>query len=110
LTDEHLIHRLDPVAALEAIDRSLASFTHWLSRYTTELDYQAHADQCAKNRTKRYVRISHDTDGMSFLEARIPTVEAAAIEKRLRITARRHQNAGEPTGSEQPTSSEQVGG
>src|SRR5699024_9282855 len=42
LTDEHLIHRLDPVAALEAIDRSLASFTHWLSRYTTELDYQAH--------------------------------------------------------------------
>ena len=39
------------------------------------------------------MRFTHGTDGMSYLDARLPTLEAAAIEKRLKITARRHHTA-----------------
>ncbi|MGO1549012.1 MAG: DUF222 domain-containing protein [Nesterenkonia sp.] len=100
--DDQPLERLDSAAALAAIDRSLADFQNWLTRFIAQLDYQAYIDQCAKNRTQRYVQFSHDTDGMSYIDARIPTVEAAAIEKRLKITARRqHATAAEPTGSEQ---------
>ena len=107
LDDQHL-ERLDPAAALAAIDRSLADFQNWLTRFTAQLDYQAYTDQCAKNRTQRYVQFSHDTDGMSYIDARLPTVEAAAIEKRLKITARNQHTTGpEPTSAE-PTSSEQA--
>ena len=72
--DDQPLERLDSAAALAAIDRSLADFQNWLTRFIAQLDYQAYIDQCAKNRTQRYVQFSHDTDGMSYIDARIPTV------------------------------------
>ncbi|MBB3667978.1 HNH endonuclease [Garicola koreensis] len=94
------VQRLDPAAALEAIDRSLGDFQNWLSRFIAQLDYDAYTETCAQGRAERYVQFSHGTDGMSFIDARIPTVEAAAIQKRLALTARRHHStAAEPTNS-----------
>src|SRR5690625_4779333 len=84
-----LIRRLDPAAALEAIDRSLGDFVNWLTRFIAHLDEQAYTQACTQQQADRYVGFTHGTDGMSYIDARIPTVEAAAIQKRLTITARR---------------------
>ncbi|MBB3666999.1 HNH endonuclease [Garicola koreensis] len=102
------VQRLDPAAALEAIDRSLGDFQNWLHRFIAHLDYDAYTAQCARNRAQRYVGFSHGTDGMSFIEARIPTVEAAAIQKRLSLTARRHHRAAQDTAA-QDTAAQDTG-
>src|SRR5690625_3785730 len=90
-----LIRRLDPAAALEAIDRSLGDFVNWLTRCIAHLDEQAYAEACARQQADRYVGFTHGTDGMSYIDARIPTVEAAAIQKRLTITARRQHTTAD---------------
>src|SRR5690625_1215605 len=90
-----LIRRLDPAAALEAIDRSLGDFVNWLTRFIAHLDEQAYTQACTQQQADRYVGFTHGTDGMSYIDARIPTVEAAAIQKRLTITARRQHARGE---------------
>jgi hypothetical protein len=59
-----------------------------LSRFTAELDPQAYTATCEKARQDRYVRVEHQSNGMSYMEAYLPTLEAAAIQKRLRAAAR----------------------
>ena len=96
---EHHLASLDPAAALEATDRSLGDLQNWLTRYIATVDHEAYTKQCAANRRHRYVQFSHGPDGVSYIDARLPTIEVAAIQKRLRITARRHH--GRPTSQAQ---------
>lgn len=86
----HLVPHIDEAAAEKAATgRSISEFQRWLSRYIAEVDYEAYGRLCSAKRKDRYVRFLHGADGMSHIDARLPTVEAAAIQKRLTITARR---------------------
>jgi hypothetical protein len=86
--DEHCLRQLDSRAAAEAPHRSAADFHRWLTRYVAELDPEAHMASCERAREDRYVRFEHHPNGMSYLEAYLPTLEAAAIQNRLRAAAR----------------------
>ncbi|GAA5224445.1 hypothetical protein GCM10025777_50760 [Membranihabitans marinus] len=94
---DHLLKQLDQAAAGQAQRRSLSEFHQWLTRYTASLDPEAYARACEKASQDRFVRFQHQSHGMSHLQAYIPTLEAAAIEKRLKAAAR---------GMDQPSSSE----
>ncbi|GAA4911371.1 hypothetical protein GCM10025790_02190 [Nesterenkonia rhizosphaerae] len=83
-----LLQQLDQAAAEQAQRRSLSEFHHWLTRYTASLDPEAYARACEKETQARFVRFQHQSHGMSYLQAYIPTLEAAAIEKRLKAAAR----------------------
>ncbi|GAA4921183.1 HNH endonuclease signature motif containing protein [Nesterenkonia rhizosphaerae] len=94
----HLLKQLDQAAAQHAQRRSLAEFHHWLTRYTAGLDPEAYARACEKETQSRFVRFQHQSHGMSYLQAYIPTLEAAAIEKRLKAAARgldQHTSGGD---------------
>ena len=85
---DHVLRQLDQAAAEQAQRRSLAEFHHWLTRYTASLDPESYARACEKETQARFVRFQHQSHGMSYLQAYIPTLEAAAIEKRLKAAAR----------------------
>ncbi|MCT1605972.1 HNH endonuclease [Nesterenkonia massiliensis] len=95
-----LLKQVDQAAAEQAQRRSLSEFHHWLTRYTASLDSEAYARACEKETQARFVRFQHQSHGMSYLQAYIPTLEAAAIEKRLKAAARgmdQSQPGGETT-------------
>ncbi|GAA4922382.1 HNH endonuclease signature motif containing protein [Nesterenkonia rhizosphaerae] len=83
-----LLQQLDQAAAEQAQRCSLSEFHHWLTRYTASLDPEAYARACEKASQDRFMRFQHLSQGMSYLQAYIPTLEAAAIEKRLKAAAR----------------------
>ncbi|RJN32122.1 HNH endonuclease [Nesterenkonia natronophila] len=85
---EHCLRQLDSRAAVEAAHRGVADFQRWLTRYIAELNPEAYAADCERARQDRYVRFDHQPNGMSYLEAYLPTLEAAAIQNRLRAAAR----------------------
>jgi 5-methylcytosine-specific restriction endonuclease McrA len=85
---EAALHQLDSRAAVEAARRRLGDFHRWLTRFTAELDLEAYTTTCERTAQERYVRFEHHPNGMSYLEAYLPTLEAAAIQKRLRAAAR----------------------
>ncbi|GAA4916560.1 hypothetical protein GCM10025777_32800 [Membranihabitans marinus] len=85
---DHLLRQLDQAVAEQAQRRSLSEFHHWLTRYTASLDPESYARACEKENQARFVRFQHQSHGMSYLQAYIPTLEAAAIEKRLKAAAR----------------------
>lgn len=86
--DDKLIFKLDTEASEQAARRSLAEFQRWLTRFVADLDAETYHRICAKTRQDRYVYFEHFPDGMSLVEARIPTIEAVAIEKVLKAVAR----------------------
>ncbi|WP_345478551.1 DUF222 domain-containing protein [Nesterenkonia rhizosphaerae] len=100
----HLLQQLDQAAAEQAQRRRLSEFHHWLTRYIASLDPERYPRACEKETQARFVRFQHLSHGMSYLQAYIPTLEAAAIEKRLKAAARgmdqrsaRQPSADEPT-------------
>ncbi|WP_044493274.1 HNH endonuclease signature motif containing protein [Nesterenkonia massiliensis] len=95
---DHVLRQLDQAAAEQAQRRSLSEFHHWLTRYIASLDPEAYARACEKETQSRFVRFQHQSHGMSYLQAYIPTLEAAAIEKRLKAAARgldQHTSSGD---------------
>lgn len=99
---------LDGAAAQAAANRSIGDLTGWLTRKVAVLDQQAHARLQAARVRDRCVRFEHFPDGMSLITAYLPTLEAAAIQKRLGITARRlhthPETSGPRTGAPQASS------
>ncbi|MFD5821606.1 HNH endonuclease signature motif containing protein [Nesterenkonia xinjiangensis] len=87
---------LDAAAAAAAARMTVGELRGWLRRYIARLDPAHYAADCAASRADRWVRIHHDDHAMSYLEARLPTVAAAAIANRLRAVARA-QNTPIPT-------------
>ncbi|NDK33078.1 HNH endonuclease signature motif containing protein, partial [Nesterenkonia haasae] len=68
--------------------RGLGEFHRWLTRCVADLDPEAYEAACEEAGEGRYVRFEHQANGMSYLEAYLPTLEAAAIQNRLRAAAR----------------------
>ncbi|MGQ7788998.1 DUF222 domain-containing protein, partial [Nesterenkonia sp. K-15-9-6] len=82
----------DSAAAAAAARMTLGELRAWLRRYTATLDPAQYQADCDRARADRWVRLQHDDHAMSYLEARLPTVAAAAIANRLRAVARGHQH------------------
>ncbi|GAA1176600.1 hypothetical protein GCM10009674_11860 [Nesterenkonia xinjiangensis] len=96
LTHLHHLEHLDTAASAAAQRLTTGQLRAWLRRYIARLDPAQYAADCAASRADRWVRIHHDDHAMSYLEARLPTVAAAAIANRLRAVARA-QNTPIPT-------------
>lgn len=88
LEDQGLVDRLDAEVGAHARTKTLGELQSWLNRRVATLDAEAHARLCRRSQADRWVRVEHHEDGTSLLEARIPTLAAAAIEKRLAAAAR----------------------
>lgn len=104
--DDAAARAVEARAAEEAAARSTSEFTHWLNRHIAHTDYEAYMRLGKSNRRRRHVRFEHLPNGMSFVSAFLPTLQAAAIEKRLKVIARRQRNT-EPT---EPTAPESLEG
>ncbi|NDK30922.1 DUF222 domain-containing protein, partial [Nesterenkonia haasae] len=83
-----LVQELDARASVEATHRGLGEFHRWLTRCVADLDPEAYEAACEEAGEGRYVRFEHQSNGMSYLEAYLPTLQAAAIQNRLRAAAR----------------------
>lgn len=95
---------LDAAAAVQAPRRSAADYRRWLTRFVAQLDPEVYTAECARAGEDRYVRFEHLSNGMSYLEAYLPTLQAAAIQKRLRAAARGlnpHQHHHPGTGEDE---------
>lgn len=102
---QDLLETLDAEVVEIAPEKNPTELKHWLTRRIPELDAEAFDQRCQQAAARRYVRIEHLPEGLSFLEALIPTVEAAVIEKRLRKVAT-SMNQPQPADTEegyQPT-------
>lgn len=86
------VETLDAAASAAAQRLTAGELRSWLRRFIARVNPAQHAEQCAQSRADRWVRVQHDDDAMSYLEARLPTVTAAAIENRLRAAARGQAN------------------
>ncbi|WP_460690492.1 HNH endonuclease signature motif containing protein [Nesterenkonia suensis] len=86
------VEHLDAAAADAATRLTPGELRSWLRRYTAGLNPAQYAADCAAARADRWVRVQHDDHAMSYLEARLPTIAAAAIANRLRAAARGQQH------------------
>ena len=86
--DRDDLERLDGTAVEAAQRHPLGALQAWLRRFLARCTPEQYAQSCDQARADRWVRVHHDEDAMSFVEARIPTIAAAAIERRLSAVAR----------------------
>ncbi|GAA1819160.1 DUF222 domain-containing protein [Nesterenkonia flava] len=86
LTAEHRAV-VDQAAAQHAGSVNPGELQSWLNRTVASLGEAEYARRCEKAYESRYVRIVHGDDGMSDIEARIPTLAAAQIQKHLYAAA-----------------------
>lgn len=108
--EDHLLSRVDHAAAEKAATgRTISEFQRWLTRWVAQADYEAYDRLCTSKRQGRYIQFFHGSDGMSHIDARLPTIEAAAIQKRLTITARRHHGAPQASPARIPKSDADIG-
>ncbi len=97
---EDLLAVLDQEVSQLAAAMNPGELKHWLARRIPELDAQLYEQRAARAKEDRYVRIEHLDDGMSFIEALIPTAEAVALQRRLKAVAR-SMNLPQPADEEQ---------
>ncbi|WP_345314875.1 HNH endonuclease signature motif containing protein [Garicola koreensis] len=98
--DDHVLALVDAAAAEQAAARSTSDFAHWLARYIAQTDFEAYERLTRTTRTRRHVQFAHLPNGMSIVSAFLPTIEAAAIEKRLKIITRRQHAAAKDTAAQ----------
>lgn len=82
------VEALDTAAAHQAAESTAAQLRRWLTRFVARLGPEEFARSCDRAQEHRHVRLHHLENGVSLLQALLPTVQAAAIEKRLRAAAR----------------------
>lgn len=82
------VEALDAAAAEKAPESTAAQLRRWLNRYVARLGPEEFSRSCERAQEHRHVRLQHLENGVSLLQALLPTVQAAAVEKRLRAAAR----------------------
>lgn len=80
---EDLLPVLDEDAKLKAPGMNRAEVDQWVKRRVPELDAEAYSARCERARSKRYVVFAHLDDGMTKIDAMVPTVSVAALERHL---------------------------
>ena len=93
------LHRDESVARLDnrvigyAIDHTGAELRQWLRRFVQRVEADLAVERADAARTDRHVAVAHGDDSMAWLNAYLPSHEAAAIEARLRKEARKPADA-----------------
>lgn len=83
------IFRLDRLVVAYAAEHTAAELRQWLRRFVERVEADLAVERAEDERDKRHVSITHGDDSMSWLNAYLPSHEAATIEARLRSEARR---------------------
>ncbi|NLS08886.1 DUF222 domain-containing protein [Nesterenkonia sp. MY13] len=83
-----LLEILDTDVAEIAPGKTPAELKRWLKRKIPTLDIELFEAQVEKAVQDRYVSVRHGEDGVSLIQALLPTPEAEAIAKKLRAAAR----------------------
>ena len=83
------IHRLDRLVVAYAMTHTPAELRQWLRRFVQRVEADLAVERAENERKERHVSIKHGDDGMSWLNAYLPSHEAATIERRLHTQTRR---------------------
>ncbi|QGG41365.1 HNH endonuclease signature motif containing protein [Aeromicrobium yanjiei] len=88
------LHRDESIARLEsrvigyATSHTAAELHQWLRRFVQRVEADLAVERAETERADRRVTVTHGDDSMSWLNAYLPSHQAAAIEARLRKEAR----------------------
>jgi hypothetical protein len=83
------VHRLERLVVGYAAEHTTAELRQWLRRFVQRVEADLAVERAESERRDRHVSITHGDDSMSWLNAYLPSHEAAAIEQRLHTEARR---------------------
>jgi hypothetical protein len=83
------VERLDRLVVAYATGHTGAELRAWLRRFVHRVEADLAAERAEAERRERHVSVTHGDDSMAWLNAYLPSHEAAAIEARLRHEARR---------------------
>jgi hypothetical protein len=89
LQREESVFRLDQTVVGYAVDHTAAELRRWLRRFVRRVEADLAVERAEQERKKRHVSVKHTDDSMAWLNAYLPSHEAAVIEARLRTEARR---------------------
>nr|MCW2729141.1 endonuclease [Aeromicrobium sp.] len=90
------VERLDRLVVAYAIDHTGAELRQWLRRFVQRVEADLAVERADDERANRHVSVNHTDDSMAWLNAYLPSHEAAAIEARLRREARRAVDPDDP--------------
>ena len=83
------VHRLERLVVGYAAEHTHAELKQWLRRFVQRVEPDLAVERAEAQRRDRHVSVTHGDDAMSWLNAYLPSHEAAAIEHRLRTEARK---------------------
>ena len=90
--------RLDDEAVPYARTHTVAELRRWLRRFVARVEADLANERAETERAKRHVQVEHTDDGMAWLQAYLPSHQAAAIENRLERLAKAHQSSDKADG------------
>jgi hypothetical protein len=93
LKREESVFRLDRTVIGYAIDHTPAELRAWLGRFIRRVEADLAVERAEEARKERHVSVKHTDDSMAWLNAYLPSHEAAAIEARYRAEARKPTDA-----------------
>lgn len=82
------LERLDDTVGRYASTHTVAELRAWLKRFVARVEAEQAAARAEAARRQRDVTITHVDDGMAWVNAFVPSHQAAAIDARLRRTTR----------------------
>ena len=83
------VTRLDTTVVAYASTHTTAELKRWLRRFVERVEPDEAVTRAGAARERRYVRVDHGDDGMSWISAYVPAHVAGAVERRLWKEARR---------------------
>ncbi|MRK02040.1 DUF222 domain-containing protein [Aeromicrobium sp. S22] len=83
------VDRLDDRVIGYATSHTGAELQQWLRRFVQRVESDLATERADAQRDQRHVSVTHGDDSMSWLNAYLPSHQAAAIEARLRKEARK---------------------
>ena len=89
LKREESVDRLDRLVVAYAADHTAAELRQWLRRFVQRVEADLAVERAEQERKERHVSVNHGEDGMSWLNAYLPSHQAAAIAARLHAGARK---------------------
>jgi hypothetical protein len=89
LKREESVFRLDRTVVGYAMDHTAAELRGWLRRFVQRVEADLAVERAEEARKERHVSVKHTDDSMAWLNAYLPSHEAAAIEARYRAEARK---------------------
>jgi hypothetical protein len=90
------LERLQHVGLAYAEKHDVSELRSWVKRFVARIEPEGFNARADEARRQRYVKIIHGDDGMSFIDAYVPSFVAAAVDNRLDARATEIAAAGDP--------------